>query len=182
MRHIAGTICGFMSGFMLYMMAGMLFIDLSSGTKPPGWTFLLFVLGWAGGHYLTVSKTKGFAKPMSRAFLIGASQWTLMFFVGLVYTAKAVAATSAKGDSVAAAAGTAIGGGIIATLSSTMSIGMAVFCAVGFFLFHFIGKEGKTAMAQDEDQKRCPDCAELVNAKAIVCKHCKHSFCEKQAV
>lgn len=176
MRHFAGTICGVLSGFMLYMMAGMVFVDISSGAKPPIWTFMMFFLGWVGGHYLTVAKTKGFAKPMSRAFLIGAGQWCMMFIAGLVYTARVVASTTAAGDSAAARAGSAVGGGILATMSSALSIGMAIFCALGFFLFHFIGKEGKVAMQGDEAQKRCPDCAEMVNAKANICRHCKHEF------
>jgi hypothetical protein len=179
MRHIPGTIAGLCSGFLLYMMTAMVFGDLKSHGGVPPFAFVMFFGGWVVSHYATVKGTSGFAKPMARAFLIGAGEWLAMVVVGLIFAGKTVAASGAGSE--AAKAGAAIGGGIMAFISGAMSIGMAVFCAVGFFVFHFIGREGQKAMAPDEATKRCPDCAELVNHQARKCKHCGHQFAVDQA-
>ncbi len=174
MRHIAGTIGGFCSGFLIYMMASMLFLDLTSkDVKTPGLVFVLvfFVGGWIISHAAIVQSTKGFAKPMARAFLIGSCEWLMMVLVGLIYSGKIA-------SSVGPSTGAALGGGLIAIFTGGISIGMALFCAIGFFLFHFMGREGASAMAADQEMKRCPDCAELIIAQARKCKHCGYQFVE----
>jgi hypothetical protein len=182
MRHIAGTIGGFCSGFLLYMMATMIMTPM--GKVSSGYTGTLMVIfflgGWIVTHYFIAKGTTGFAKPMARAFLIGSCEWLFMIVAGVIVSGKAMTATLEKmPTSDAAQAGAALGSGMFAFLTGAISIGMAIACAIGCLAFHFMGQEGSKAMSADEKQKRCPECAEMVNELAFKCRHCSHSFSQE---
>lgn len=150
MRHIAGIIGGFISGFLIYMMTTMVFTDLKDGNTPSAlFVFIFFIGGWAVTHYYIIRGASGFTKPMARAFLIGSAEWMLMFVAGLIFSGRATMSAVENGADTATSAGAVIGGGLIATLSSFVSIGMAIFCAIGFFIFNQMNKEAPTVMASD---------------------------------
>lgn len=175
MRHIPGTISGFFSGWLISMIAGILIIDMRNPqTYSPFTSLSFFLLGWMLSHYLTVRGTHGFSKPMARAFLIGSGLWLAMVGAGLIFSAKAVVSTGAQ--SGADQTGTLIGGGLAAFAMGGFSIFMAFSCFIGFVIFFFVSRTGKSVMSDDVATKSCPDCAELVNAAAIKCKHCGASL------
>lgn len=166
MRHIPGTISGFFSGWLISTIAGTLIIDMKNPqTYSPFISLTFFLLGWVLSHYLTVRGTQGFSKPMARAFLIGSGLWLTMAGAGLILSAKAVASTGAQ-------AGALIGGGLAAFVMGGFSVSMAFACFIGFVIFYFVSRTSKSIMSDDVTTKRCPECAELVNAAAIKCKHC----------
>src|SRR5437773_12249334 len=53
-KMLAGIVLGFLSGFVLYMKAEMLFADIGSRQGPSGALLLAFFVGWAVSSYLLV--------------------------------------------------------------------------------------------------------------------------------
>jgi hypothetical protein len=172
MKTVVAVVMGFLSGFLIYMMASMLFADFSSHQEPSGvFVFVTFIGGWALSSWLLLKGARTTARVLSRGFLLGAAEWFSMILVGVVFSGRATGASIASSTgSGAEAAGAAIGGGLVAFLTGGISIFMAVLCLLGFVIVHFTAREMKTESA--EPTKKCPMCAELVQMEARRCKHC----------
>lgn len=91
--------------------------------------------------------------------------------VGVVFSGKAVSETVTRaGASDGATAGAAIGGGLLAAVTGGISIFMAVVCLIGFAIAYFTGREMKDQTTTPT--RKCPECAEMIQAEARRCKHC----------
>jgi len=169
MKHVLATICGFASGFLLYMEAAMAAADFGSrGTPAIAWVG--FFGGWILTHYLMVKNATRLSKVFSRGCLIGAMEWFLMIFVGMVFSAKDVNHIAQGTKSTAEVVGASVGGGLFAFLTGGVSIFMVILCLLGFAISYFMGREFKGDV--EGKTKKCPECAEAINAEAIKCKHC----------
>jgi hypothetical protein len=122
------------------------------------------------------------SKVFARGALIGAAEWLLMAVAGAVFASKSAATAiehAPKDASGAAAAGAAIGGGLVTIITGGVSIGMAIVCLLVFAVAHFWGREMRPEAGADT--KKCPQCAELVKSEAARCRFCGHHFGPGQA-
>lgn len=176
MKAIIAILMGLFSGFLIYMMAAIVFVN--GGAPSPLFVFITFIGGWILSSYVILRGAKTVSKIFSRGFLIGAAEWLIMIPIGLIFAGKAVSETvSTSGGSGAAAAGAVIGGGLIAFLSGGVSIFMAIVCFIGFAISYFMGREMKPEASVPT--KKCPECAELVQAEARKCRYCGAIFVSK---
>jgi hypothetical protein len=169
MKAIIAIAMGFFSGFLIYMMAAMVFIKDNSPSSL--FISITFLGGWVFSSYIILRGAKTLSKIFSRGFLIGAAEWFLMIPVGLIFAGKSISETvGITGGNDAATAGAAIGGGLIAFLTGGVSIFMAVVCLIGFTISYFMGREMKTEVSTPT--KKCPECAELIQDEAKKCRYC----------
>jgi len=172
MKALVAIVLGFMSGFLIYMSAAMLFTTPSAGNSPsPAFVMIAFLGGWAASAYYMHRGAQTVARVVTRGALIGAAEWLLIGLASVVMSGKVVAdTTAAAGQSNAAAAGAVLGGGILAAIGGGISVVMAVVCLIVFAVAHFAGRELRDTSGTPS--KKCPECAEMVQAEARKCKHC----------
>ncbi len=169
MKVIIAIIMGFFSGFLFYMMTGLVFYNNQEPSSL--FIFVTFCGGWAASIYIMLRGVKTISKVVSRGFLIGAAEWFSMILVGLIFAGKTVSETvNDAGVTDAAVAGAAIGGGIIAFLTGGVSIFMTIVCLIGFAIAYSIGREMKPEA--NTPTMKCPECAELIQAEARKCRFC----------
>lgn len=176
MKVVVSMLMGLFSGFLVYFMAAMLFLDFRSGSAPStAFVTVTFLGGWAFSTWLLLRGARTVSKVFSRGFLLGAAEWLMMILVGLIFSGRAISDTLAKSGAGSGAvnAGAALGGGMMAFLTGGVSIAMALVCLIGFAVSHSMGREmkseGPTAPAPS---KKCPECAEMVQAEARRCRYC----------
>ena len=154
---------GLVSGIVLSFIAGM---TAGTGTELP-----VFFVGWGGTIYFMLRETRTLSRVFSRGFLIGASEWLLMVVAGFVFSGRTVAETVSRGhQSDASAAGATIGGGLLAFMTTGVSVTLAVVCLIGYAVSNSMGREMKSEVATAG--KRCPQCAEVVQLEAKKCRFC----------
>lgn len=172
MKAVIAVLMGFISGFLIYMMVAMLTADLSSHATPStAFVFITFVGGWVVSAALLLRGARGVSAVFRRGFLLGATEWLVMAAVGIVFSGKAVGSTVTQaGGDAATTAGAAIGGGVMAGITGAVSVFMAVVCLIGFAIAYFTGREMKDQTATPT--RKCPECAEMIQAEARRCKHC----------
>lgn len=111
MKILIAILMGGLSGFLLYLMGGILFLP---GPGPAIVLILLFG-GWAGSTYGLLRNAQAVSDVLARGFLLGAVEWLLMIGVGLVR--RPVAGSS---------------GILVASMIGAVSVVMAVVCLTGF--------------------------------------------------
>src|SRR6266542_6470404 len=94
MRVVVALFMGLFSGFLIYMMAVLLFVDVGKGT-PPSTLFVAatFLGGWAVSVWLLLRGTRTVSKVFSRGFLLGAAEWLMMVLVGIIFSGRSVSST-----------------------------------------------------------------------------------------
>lgn len=172
MKRAVAILMGFVSGFLIYMMAAMLTADLSRGGSPsPLFVWVLFIGGWIASSWLILRGTASLSGVFRRGFLLGAAEWLTMALVGLVFSGRAVSSTiTESGGSGAATAGAALGGGLMAAVTGGISVFMAVVCLIGFAVAYFTGREMSDLTATPT--RKCPECAEMIQPDARKCRFC----------
>ena len=130
MKHIIATVIGFLSAFLFYMMIMMT-------TSAHGFSMLMFFVGWVAAQYLCLVNTARNIEVIKRGFLIGTLEWVMMALAGIFISARAVVETTSSASSNAETAGAMIGGGLSATISGGLCLGMAFICLLGFFIYPF---------------------------------------------
>ena len=168
MKVFVGIILGFLSGFLIYMAAAMLF---TKGEPSAAFVFAMFFGGWALSTWLIVRGARTVSKVFSRGFLLGAAEWLAIIPVGLVFTGNALTETVGQGGGTdAELAGATIGAGLVSFVTGGVAVGMALVCLIGFAVSYFIGREMKPEAATPT--RACPECAELIQEAARKCRHC----------
>ena len=171
MKALVAILLGFLSGFLIYMIAAMLIISPGATEGPSGaLVFIALVGGWALSSYLLLRGAKTVSKVFTRGALLGASEWLVFGLAGLIMSGKAAVHAAGPNATGAEAAGAAVGGGIAAALTGGVAIAMAVVCLIVFTIAYFTGREMHDTTGTPT--KKCPECAEMVQAEARKCKHC----------
>lgn len=181
MRLVAALLQGCMAGFLVYMAAAMLVVDPTNGSSvSPAFVSITFFGGWAASTYFLYRGAPTVTRVVSRGALVGAAEWLVIGLAGIVMSGHLVAASAGAGKSDAATAGAAIGGGVVALLSGGVAVGMAVVCLIVFAVAYFAGRE--MTNTSGTPSKKCPECAEMVQAEARKCKHCGAALVVPSAV
>src|SRR6266540_1912166 len=156
MKVVVALFMGLFSGFLIYMMAVLLFVDVGKGSPPsPLLVAATLFGGWALSVWLLLRGTRTVSKVFSRGFLLGAAEWLMMVLVGIIFSGRAVSTLSHSGG---AGAGAALGGGMVAFVTGGVSIAMAVVCLIGFAISHSMGKEmRKEEPPTQAPTRKCPD-------------------------
>jgi hypothetical protein len=166
MRTLVAIVMGTFSGFLVYMMTALLLNDLGSGGPPRVLAFVTFIGASAVSGYLLARNASTVSAVFRRGILLGAAQWLAMAAVSVVLGGRAAAsAISSSGGSKASAAGAAIGGGLVAVLAGVVSVFMSV-NAIAYLLSREMKNTAGTPTL------KCSDCAEMIQAEAMTCRHC----------
>lgn len=178
MKALIAVFMGFFSGFLIYMMALMVF---TGGESPSSvFNYITFFGGGVLSGYIMLRGAKTISKVISRGFLIGAAEWLAMIPVGLIFAGKGITDTvsNSGGSDAALISGLAFGSHLVSFLTSGVSIFMTVMCLIGFSIAYLIGREMKPEA--NTPIRKCPECAELVQADAKKCHYCGANIDFKQ--
>ena len=175
MKATVAVLMGLVSGLIIYFAAAMIFADLGSGSTGPSGLFVAMTLigGWALTTWLLLRKVGSTNMVLRRGFLVGAAEWLFMAFAGVIFSGRSVSNSLSDpiaANSGAAQAGAAVGGGIVAAITGGVSVFMAVVCLIGFAIAYFMAREMHDSTTAPK--RKCPECAEMIQAEARKCKHC----------
>lgn len=131
MKIAIAVVMGFLSGYMLYFVGGLIFLNSQTATQTRT-AFAMFALfsGWLLSSFFLLRGARTVSKVLSRGFLLGAAEWLLMVGVGIVRIIAASRSNASFGF---------LSGGTIAAAS----LFMAVVCLTCFAVVHFWKREMK---------------------------------------
>jgi zinc-ribbon domain len=175
MKIIVAIIMGFLSGWLIYMAAAMLYTEMFFTDGEPSsaifFTIFFFFGGWVLSTVILVRGAKTISKVFSRGFLLGAAEWLAMIPVGIFFSGKALTKTvTQSAGSNAEIAGAMIGAGLVSFVTGGIAMAMAIICLLGFTVSYFMAREMKPETAGLT--RTCPECGELIQTAARKCKHC----------
>jgi hypothetical protein len=172
MKTVVAVAMGLISGFLMYMMAAMLTVDVSgTSTSRPSFALVLLIGGWILSTWLLLRGAASVSAVFRRGFLLGAAEWLLMAGVGVLFSGRMVnSSMTGTGGSDAASAGAAVGGGLMAALTGGVSVFMAIVCLIGFAIAYFTGREMSDRTSTPT--RKCPECAEMIQPDAKKCRYC----------
>lgn len=137
MKTVIAVVMGFFSGFLLYLMAGL--VVLAENPKLEALIFLVFVFfigGWAVSSYFLTRNQPSIPTVLARGFLLGAAEWLLMIGAGFVRALRSP---------------TVARGGIVAAFTGAVSLFMVIVCLAGFAIVYFTRQEMQKEKAPKSD-------------------------------
>ncbi len=146
MKYIVALIAGAMSGFLIYMVSAMLFVNDTA--NPPTWFIpVTFLGGWAISTFVLVRGARSASRVVSRSFLLGAAEWFAVIPAGIIIAGKSAAEATTELSSDAEVAGTVIGAGLITFLTGGVAFVMLFGCLLGYFITFLMTREMKSETA-----------------------------------
>ena len=133
LRIVSALIVGLLSGFLIYIIFGLVI-----GPKDVSPLFIMttFLGGWALTTYVVLNGTSTAAKVWLRGGLLGAGEWLLVGLAMLVYNGRTVAESEAVNGGNRVADFSPIFGG----LTSMMGLGLAAFMAIPCLIIYFLAR------------------------------------------
>lgn len=153
MRILSALLVGLFSGFLIYMIFGLII-----GPREVSSPFVMttFLGGWALTTYVVLNGAATVAKVWSSGGLIGAVEWLLFGLAMLLYSGKTLAEKPTFG----------------AGLNSMMGIALAVFMAIPCLILYFVTARISSELQPGTARIKCPQCAETIAAEANKCQFC----------
>jgi hypothetical protein len=164
---------GVLSGLLFYLLSALT-VPAQAAPVSAAFVLVAVIVGSVASVYLVLSGAISVARVINRGFLLGAVEWMLMIPAGLFYASRAVAGNVLHPGAVAQHGavlfGTAIGSDLLAFLTGGIAVVMAGVCLVGFAVTYFIS--GQLEPQAPRAKRKCPECAEMIQAEASKCRYC----------
>ena len=157
MRILSALLVGLFSGFLTYMIFGLII-----GPRDVSSPFVMatFFGGWALTTYVVLNGAATVAKVWSIGGLIGAVEWLLFGLAMLLYGAKTLAEEPTFG----------------AGFTSLIGIGLALLIVIPCVIIYFMAGHIASGLQPDTARVKCPQCAEPIADEAKKCSLCGVPF------
>lgn len=166
MRLLSALLVGLFSGFLVYMIFGLV---IGSKGVSPLFVATTFLGGWALTTYVVLTGAPTAAKVWARGGLLGAGEWLMIGLAMLVYNGKTLAESEGlKASNPAGEAGATLGEGF----TSMMGIGLAVSMAIPCLVIYFVANRLSNKFQPEPARIECPHCAEWISAEGKRCTFC----------
>ena len=142
-RIVSALIIGLLSGFLIYIIFGLVI-----GPKDVSPLFIVttFLGGWALTTYVVLNGASTAGKVWSSGGLLGAGEWLLVGLAMLVYNGRTVTESEVvMGGNPVADSGALVGG-----FTSMIGIGLAAFMAIPCLIIYFVARR----ISNDTGSKR----------------------------
>ena len=142
-RIVSALIIGLLSGFLIYIIFGLVI-----GPKDVSPLFIVttFLGGWALTTYVVLNGASTAGKVWSSGGLLGAGEWLLVGLAMLVYNGRTVTESEVvMGGNPVADSGALVGG-----FTSMIGIGLAAFMAIPCLIIYFVARR----ISNDPGSKR----------------------------
>ena len=122
MRVLSALLVGLFSGFLIYIISGLV---VGPRDVSPLFIMTTFLGGWAFTTYVVLIGASTAPKVWARGGLLGAGEWLLVGFTMFVYSGRTVAESEHPGDTGAA-------------VNPIIGIGLAVCMAIPCLIIYFM--------------------------------------------
>ena len=142
-RIVSALIIGLLSGFLIYIIFGLVI-----GPKDVSPLFIVttFLGGWALTTYVVLNGASTAGKVWSSGGLLGAGEWLLVGLAMLVYNGRTVTESEVvMGGNPVADSGALVGG-----FTSMIGIGLAAFMAIPCLIIYLVARR----LSNDSGSKR----------------------------
>ena len=132
LRIVSALLVGLLSGFLIYIIFGLVI-----GPKDVSPLFIMttFLGGWALTMYVVLNGASTPGKVWSRGGLLGAGEWLLVGLAMVVYNGRTVESEAVNGGNRVADFGPMFDG-----LTSMMGLGLAAFMAIPCLIIYFLAR------------------------------------------